>query len=841
MANFFSSLLENSKKSVQRVVSDVKGLVAPKPAPFTFPTTSAALTQANTNNQSRVVSDLKTAGYANPKPLATDATPYLKARTPLNVEPSTVSTQNFFTDIVKSTYQAPAREAASLVLQAKKVTGGNETYQPSTRAERAVLGDKPIQPLNERLQGGVDKARELGLSQKSSALLGPLAVVGSIGLNLSPGTPGKKKLAGEAAEIVGKQGIAGAKRLNVQGVARKAITETAEAIRPELEAVRGAKLTHQEIAKAAETSDVLRKVTTRAETLRREAAILKTRQHLAALAEGKGVSGEFVDTLRVVSAEASNLGRQLQSLTVSADPELNTIKSKVVKHLLDTGIESERIIKAAEGVDFTNQKQVTDFYRQFVKPRFGELLDEYRYTNLLSSPKTHIVNAFSNLMQVGLVGATKLSSGAVDAVASALTGKARQQYASEVAPYAKGVANSVGEALTNMRQALKGETLIERPDLDRIPTGNRALSIIPRILEAGDVFFRTLVRNGELESLAYRYGKQGKEITDAVRRRLLQEAKKKAEYAVFRAPLDPANQAGQGKLLSAIDKATTGIYSFRNVPGVKWFIPFVQTPMNILKQGIEYSPLGFATLPGATDKTGQIGKALLGSTVFAGAGALALQGRATWSTPTTPTERSEFFAAGRQPYSVKVGDKWVSYSRLGPLAYPIAMAAAIAHYSQNDPGAVDDSALEKTMKSLRGIVEFFADQSYLEGIGDLVDIVKGQEYAAGKSISNVPSQLIPLTSLLRWTSQLIDPIYRKPKSGISTEAIIQNLQAGIPFLTKKLPAYEDPTGRPSQRKFPVFNAVSPVSTTPVDPRFEGRFQRTQDRRRRDVMRDARRR
>ena len=51
--------------------------------------------------------------------------------------------------------------------------------------------------------------------------------------------------------------------------------------------------------------------------------------------------------------------------------------------------------------------------------------------------------------------------------------------------------------------------------------------------------------------------------------------------------------------------------------------------------------------------------------IFTGGGWLALNDKTTWGVPTNPKDREAFYAAGMQPYSIKVGDKWLSYSRLG--------------------------------------------------------------------------------------------------------------------------------------------------------------------------------
>jgi hypothetical protein len=53
------------------------------------------------------------------------------------------------------------------------------------------------------------------------------------------------------------------------------------------------------------------------------------------------------------------------------------------------------------------------------------------------------------------------------------------------------------------------------------------------------------------------------------------------------------------------------------------------------------------------------------------------------------------------------------------------MAAAIHYYAKENPKAVTDAASQKTTKALTGIAEFFSDQSYVQGIGDIIDVASG--------------------------------------------------------------------------------------------------------------------
>jgi len=390
----------------------------------------------------------------------------------------------------------------------------------------------------------------------------------------------------------------------------------------------------------------------------------------------------------------------------------------------------------------------------------------------------------------------------------------------------------MGEAYTGAKEAFTGKAPLERPDVGRLSTAgygegagkpisefNKMFQFIPRALEAGDVLFRTMIKGGEAEAIAESLRKSGKDIdVDQVAR----EAADRAEYFVFRQRPDGSDASGQGPVLKTIDKMTSQIYGLRNkVPGVKWFVPFVQTPMNILKQGIEYSPAGLATVKGAANQQEQIAKALMGSTVFAGAATLVASGNATWAAPTGEKEKKLFYASGKKPYSIRIGDNWYSYSKLGPLAYPIAMSSAIQYHFKENPKAFTDDTYKKVMDTVVSIAGFFADQSYMQGIGDLIDTVNGAPGAAERAVANMPRQVLPLSSFQGWVARMIDPIYRNPDSPI------ESIMTGIPGLSTQVEPHTDPTGAPSERKNVLFNSLSPIDKSPVNKEFEQQLLRYQ--------------
>lgn len=627
-------------------------------------------------------------------------------------------------------------------------------------------------------------------------------------------------------------------RMKITDKAKQSIQEATDIMKPEIERLSGKRLSHQEVLEKSQKAAILNEAPTREDTLKLEAALLRTRQHLATLAEQGKMTPEFLDTLRVVADTGTDVARQLEARKIDAVPESARLMSEIGKELMDLGHSSEVIAKAAEKVDFNDAKQVTSFYRQFVKPTLKEQLNEFAYINILSSPMTHIVNTTSNLLQLsGLNPATKLATGAVDLIGQNLKGAERGHYISEVPAFYKGAINSSGQAFSEAFKVMQGKSNLERPDITRIPTKAPWIDYatlglgkyVTRSLEASDVLFRTMLERGEVEALTERSRLKGKELSVKEMAKIEREAKQKAAYYVFRQKPDTTGSVtGQGPVLQAMDKMTNAIYGLRKVPGAEWFIRFVQTPANIAKQGVEYSPLGLATIPGARDKYEQAGKTIVGSMAFALGSYYAMQGKMTWAAPSGKKDKEEFYAAGMQPYSVKIGNRWYSWSKLGPTAYPLAMATALHYHQKESPKALSDSDMEKAFSALTGVAKFFGDQSYVQSLGDLSRTLEGDETQIARFVTSAPTQLIPLSSFQAWVNRLIDPFYRKPEPGLSAQALADRLKEKVMFLSKGIPKRLDLYGEPAKRKDRVLNAVNPFTSRKSDKFSEDIYKMNQE-------------
>lgn len=608
--------------------------------------------------------------------------------------------------------------------------------------------------------------------------------------------------------------------LDISPEGKALVEKTVEDVKSMIEEHVGSKLSNSEAIKLArDSSKIIERAVSRESTAKWEGAMLRARQALSKAAETGVVDKDFVDALITVKTQGTDIARKLQSFSIGAKPEDITGKQAIIEAVLKVAKNADEVVKAAQGVDFTNLDEATAFYRKFVAPKLGEWVDLIRYNSMLSSPTTHIINAFSNVINSTVVPiAEKVVAGGLDFLGSAITGKSQKIFAGEALAYARAYLKNLGDASHRFMDVMHGKRVFTNLDTKSLPIAVsgakgkvvKALSLPLRLLEGMDQFFTALTESGSLGALKYRISKGGKVGSPEL------EAIKEAEYRVYRQGL---NEKTQGHLLGAIDEFTKKLQGLRSSDNpivstiAKFTVPFLRTPMNIFKQGIEYSPVGLATLPGAENKITQLSKAMIGSSVFAGAATLLTSGRLSWAEPVNAEQKAQFRADGKLPYSIKVGNKWLSYQKLPPpMAFPFAMVAAIDDTLKNKK--IDDNTVDMVLTSVAKYGQFLSDQSYMKSIGDLLTAFKGGESSIEQLVSNYPQQLIPYRALSGWLARLTDQTQRKIDNKASfIDKQVQLLMMNIPGLSQQVPARLSPTGEPIKQPDPLINAISPVKVS----------------------------
>lgn len=541
--------------------------------------------------------------------------------------------------------------------------------------------------------------------------------------------------------------------------------------------------------------------------------------------ELKTLLSKAADSAQVARSVGTDAGRTLQAQKILAE-ESKSPMQKIFGLLDNAGVDKEKYLNDAVNVNWEDANSVTEFYRKHVPAKFGEWIDTLRYNSMLSSPNTHINNAFGNTVGSAVVAPIeKTITGGIDFLHSAVTGAPRKYSMGEGPAYVKGYWENVGNAALKFADTMSGKQANENLDM----TGNLPLSAgtkglkgfvaknleLPmKLLEASDQFFTTLVQGGATKALEHRASK-GIAVGD-----IAKKAEDEAAYRLFR---QDVKSPDQGHVLDAIDSVTQLINKARQNKNpivstiAKFTLPFVKTPMNILKQGIEYSPAGITTLLGASNKTEQLSKAIFGTAVFTGAATMLGSGRLTWAAPTNKKEKDAFYASGMQPYAIKVGNNWVQYTKLPPsISFPMAMVAAIDDGLKTKK--ITQSTADAILSGISKYGNFFADQSYLKSIGDLVASVKGDPYAISSTIANYPQQFVPWRAMGGWMARLTDPNQRAVNTDAGyIEQQVQQLMMNIPGLSQAVPARTDLSGAPVENQNRVLNAFSPLKTTTERP------------------------
>lgn len=498
--------------------------------------------------------------------------------------------------------------------------------------------------------------------------------------------------------------------------------------------------------------------------------------------------------------------------------------------------------------------QMAKFWAKVEAPPagFSDWFTALRYNSMLSGPRTFAVNLIGNTLEVPWrLGRDTLASGA-RAIGTRSVEPLREVGSEAAGLYAgaqKGV-KSFMEVLKHgltEEQALAGDlprSLSSRLDpqqAGRFPGLVRAaqpaadtLESVGRLLSGADEFAR---------QAAYGMAKGRLAAREATRKNLTGKAWE-AEYErvmgdfvprLERQAMQEANRmtykgdmGGVGSLLSRAqtsDKQAVRI-------GSNLILPFLRTVYHISARGVDRSPLGIigTGIDVARGKYGgvrQLGKALggemlpnaekglvplgerVGDNAIGGMmtlwfGQQAIEGNISGAGPDNTQERDVLKAQGWQPYSIRLGDKWVSYSNWGPVAIPLAMAAgageAVTYKKPGAPGA------DMFVDAAGRFAKLAADQPYLQGIGAIYKASQEPERFGQTWLTSTLSSLIPFGAAINTVGQAFDPLERQADPGDIGGAVAKR----IPGLRENLPVARTALGDEQPNPFAGLSAINPL-------------------------------
>jgi len=427
-------------------------------------------------------------------------------------------------------------------------------------------------------------------------------------------------------------------------------------------------------------------------------------------------------------------------------------------------------------------------------------LTMYWQAMILSGPRTHMRNIISNTMFGGMQQVQRPIKGALDVPVSAIQGRAREFYTSETLPaalaYLQGIPRGLAKAARIVKNGydIADATKLEMPYFYQFEGLLKPVNIPGRFLAAADAFAKSISFDSELVALATR---------KALKEGLEGEAKINRIVQLIAEPTDEIiNGAAKFSKFSTFtddpDKLVEAALRVREldvgpVQPMRFIIPFINTVWNITKRGVELTPvIGMHTaLKGGAEVTETLGRQVIGSSVLLGAAALYADGRLTGAAPRDPAGRDAFYRMGKQPYSMNIGGRWVSYQMFTPLNIPFVLVAALGdEFTEKD----EEPALNKVLSAAGVVGQSIIDMSFFTGLSNLMDMVQDPGTYGSRLAENISTGFLPFSGAQRNVAQFFDPLIRDP------ENIVQKLETGMPGLSKTIQPRLNAFGEEIERK-----------------------------------------
>jgi hypothetical protein len=477
--------------------------------------------------------------------------------------------------------------------------------------------------------------------------------------------------------------------------------------------------------------------------------------HAAIQEQAFGVRAEAGRALRVwgmradgTVAHATALGKELERMRAG------TTAAQVTGQL-----DAERLAHAIVSVD--DPAKLAKLTRDATKPGYTDMFMELWINQLLSNPVTHVANVASNMLTAfwaiperalaaqlstsgqGVVRGEAgqmfwgLINGTMDAVR--LAGKALR----EGQPVRPGT-----KMETYTRKAISGANLEVTGGLGKaIDLAGTAARLPSRFLMASDEFFKAINFRMELHAQAMRQataeGLEGKALATRVATlvqdsdflaRVKPMADEFAEYQTF---------------TNALGDTGSAISAFRDShPAAKLVLPFLRTPTNIFKYigtrtpylNRAFSEVRADLAAGGARADLARSRVQLGGMVMSSFAVLAASGYVTGRGPRDPNLRREWLES-HQPYSIKIGNQWVSLNRLGPHGDMIGMAADFASMA-GELSEID--AMQVAAAAALSVSNNMLSKTYVSGLAEIMEAINSPVDKAEHAIRRLAVSLVPL-------------------------------------------------------------------------------------------------
>ena len=200
-------------------------------------------------------------------------------------------------------------------------------------------------------------------------------------------------------------------------------------------------------------------------------------------------------------------------------------------------------------------------------------------------------------------------------------------------------------------------------------------------------------------------------------------------------------------------------------PILKFVVPFLRTPANILKFGLQRSPVGLSmevtkrlskeyrlklkngTPTEIAEVRGRLatGSLTTAATLYYVMGGDSFGFNITGSGPQNRKERDALRATGWQPYSIRTpGGTYLSYQRLDPVATMMQMAADYRDYLIYETPEDDDRNAAELFANMSMVYAVgLSDKTFLKGVNNMLNIFRDPEYYVPKLGKDISGGFVP--------------------------------------------------------------------------------------------------
>lgn len=494
----------------------------------------------------------------------------------------------------------------------------------------------------------------------------------------------------------------------------------------------------------------------------------------------------------------------------------------------------EKIVKSANKNEmYKNIDLVYEELGQQVPLSTIEKIDSWRYFSMLANPKTHIRNMLGNFAMGKTQGVKNKLAGAIEDIVGTFnkdmertktlrfTDKKTKQFAKEdvLNPDVQSMM-ALNENKYNPQSRLQNARKTFKSDMLENTVG-RLFNWNDKLLEAEDAIGLKSNYKKALENYLVANKIDVDNITDA-------QLSKARSYAVEQAKEATFHQANA--IATAINQISNRNKVAKKIKDAT--LPFVKTPLNVAKAGVEYNPVGLLktiVYDSVKLRKGEItvnkyidnlAKGLTGTGVAVLGYALADGGILKASGSDDDKKEKYDEELGNQTYSIRIGDKTYSLDWLSPVGIPLFVGAelkALKDSSVNENNSIstdDDEKFNQTVKSFENLANAMANSmspmSEMSMVSGLTSALKSYEQDSTKmlgtmgtnAIKSYVNQFIP--TLLGQIARTTDDYERattSTKTGVLTKAIDQTklqVMSKIPGLRQNLPVKSDIWGKEKQ-------------------------------------------